>query len=186
MSTIPPPPPPAPDPPGPNRRVRAAVVAGVGVTTVLVIGSYLSTPDDDPAPGGPLGDAIGDALDVAEDTGAAVADKADPPPSTTIDWADDDVAEQIAVEAVRLTLEGSGDPVLAAGIAGVSDAEIVEVGGSVCFIASTHADGDAYGFVSAVQVMNAGTGLSDESAAGYVGALLGAFCPEELDRLDVQ
>ena len=63
----------------------------------------------------------------------------------------------------------------------LTDAEVIEFGGLVCDMAA-HADNLGDFLLMGLEV-NEGTGLSSTDAGTVLGAAIGAFCPEQGDRL---
>jgi hypothetical protein len=63
----------------------------------------------------------------------------------------------------------------------LTDAEVIEFGGLACDLAGFADDLDEF-LVMAVAA-NDGTGMSDYDAGTTLGAAIGAFCPDEADRL---
>jgi hypothetical protein len=62
----------------------------------------------------------------------------------------------------------------------LTDAEIVDFAGGVCDLAAYSDDLDE--FLLYAVAANEGTGMSDYDAGAVIGALIGAFCPEEGER----
>lgn len=86
---------------------------------------------------------------------------------------------EIAILAFRLTTNdletGSSD--------NLSDDEIIDFTGHICDLAAL-VDSRTQFILLAVEI-NEGTGMSDSDAGAVMGAAIGAFCPDEGDRLGI-
>ena len=107
-----------------------------------------------------------------EDT-AAPADWAPALPTTAPVELDEDDAVMIFRLFTSDLETGSAD--------GLTDVEVIEFGANVCEVAS-YADSFEEFLLLSLEA-NKGTGLSSADAGTVIGAAIGAFCPEQGERL---
>lgn len=88
--------------------------------------------------------------------------------------------EEIAVLAMRLALSENGYGHL---LATIEDPMIVSVAEAACSLADTADSTEEFILLIQISLLDAGVDWSTEEVVALVGASIGAFCPDQADRL---
>lgn len=151
-------------------------IAGIvgAFVAFAVVGAFIPADDDEP-PASAIGPQAPTALiDIDDDPPPAPTATAEPAPTDPpVVFTDDEIAV-LAFRSLTRNLDGGTSDNL-------SDQDIIDFAGAACDLAEL--SNDAEDFAMFAIAANANTGMSNDDAAYTMGALVGAFCPEQADRL---